>query len=280
MRQLLLGASLLALLPGAAGARGRPIVPPPKLLDISAVREQLDVFTDGKGHYFATRLPPAFRPTKVREHFYYGDGKTLYKQHLPSLGGGKTYVGASIYDPRVLAGIRSHFSYRDEKATFTCETRKTPLTLLTHDKGQALLKRAKVYDLYWTRKPHALARDDDGNYYYVDRLRSPGHTVRGYRGFRIFVGPRGKLKQVKMKNVISDVRGEIFITKKGKLRLILTNTGPSAKPEKAAWLTGRKNRKRTELTIVPVRNLRTRVMIYGDLGVYRGMRLHKPCDDL
>jgi hypothetical protein len=282
MRQLIFSASLLGIiLPGVAAAKGPPIVPPPKVLDLSAVREKLDVFTDGKGHYFATRLPPAVKATKLKEHFYYSaNGKVFYKQSITSLGGGKTFVGATISDPRAVFGINSHFKYRDEKASYKCDERKTQLIALTHDKGQAMLKKAKFYDVYWTRVPHALARDNDGNYYYVDRLYTRELVARGYRGFRVFVGQRGKMKRVKMKNVVSDQRGEVFITKSGKLRLILTSSRTNPKPPKAVWLTGRKDRKRTDLVTVPVTHPRTRRMIFRELGVYQGVRLHKPCDDL
>ncbi len=282
MRQLILGASLLGtILPGVAAAKGPPIVPPPKVLNLSAVRGQLDVFTDGKGHYIATRVPPAVKATRVKEHFYYSaDGKVFYKQSISSIGGGKTFVGAAINDPRALYGTNSHFKYRDEKASFKCDERKTKLTALTHDKGQAMLKKAKFFGVYWTRVPHALARDDDGNYYYVDRLAGRDSMVRGFRGFRVFVGPRGKMEQVKMKNMVSDPRGEVFITKSGKLRMVLTKSRINPKLEKAVWLTGRKDRKRTELVIVSVTHLRTRMMIFRELGVYQGLKLHKPCDDL
>lgn len=286
MRQLI-GASLLGtillgtILPGVAAAKGPPIVPPPKVVDISAVRGQLDVLTDGKGHYIATRLPPAVKATKVKEHFYYSaDGKTFYQQSIPSIGGGRTFVGAAVKDPRAFYGTNSHFKYRDEKASFKCDDRNTKLTALTHDKGQALLKKAKFYGVYWTRVPHALARDDDGNYYYVDRLGGRDAMVLGYRGFRVFVGPRGKMKQIKMKNMVSDPRGEVFITKSGKLRMILTNSRHNPKREKAVWLTGRKDRKQTDLVTVSVSHPRTKLMIFRELGVYQGLKLHKPCDDL
>jgi hypothetical protein len=282
MRQLILGASLLGtILPGVAAAKGPPIVPPPKVLNLSAVREQLDVFTDGKGHYFATRVPPAVKVTRVKDHFYYSaDGKAFYQQYISTIAGGKTFVGAAVSDPRVQHGTNSSFEYRDEKARYRCDDRTTKLTTLTHDKGQAMLKKAKFYGVYWTRVSHALARDDDGNYYYVDRLAGRDPMVLGYRGFRVFVGPRGKMKQVKMKNMVSDPRGEVFITKSGKLRMVLTNSMNNPKPEKAVWLTGRKDRKRTDLIIVPLGHPRTKLMIFRELGVYQGLRLHKPCDDL
>lgn len=273
----LAGLSGLSGLSGPTGAEERHSVPPPRALDISAVRDDLVVFTDNKGHYIASRVQPV-KPAEARGHIYYGDGKVFYQQYTSSIGGSREYFNAAISEPRVLFGAMSSYTVRDGQATFTCEDRKTTLTPLPLDKGRAMLKKAKIYSDYWTRTPHALARDDEGRYYYVDRLaRKDDNPLGSLRGYRVFVGERGKLKLLKMKNMVSDVRGEVFITREGKLRLILTNSKSHPKPEKAQWLEGKT--RQTELVIVPIENPRTRVMIFRELGVYQGLRLHKPCDD-
>ena len=133
----------------------------------------------------------------------------------------------------------------------------------------------KLVDIFWNRIPHSLARDSDGRYYYVDRLAGQDQSY-GYRGFRVFVGMRGQMKRMKMKNVVSDPSGEIFITTKGKLKLILENKG-NIKDSKVFWVSGKET---TELTKVDVGLIKTRVMIYRQLGVYLGQPLHLPCDDL
>jgi len=83
---------------------------------------------------------------------------------------------------------------------------------------------------------------------------------------RIFVGPKGGLKELPMTNIVSDSVGEIYSTKKGELRFIVSQNA-------AQWVRGAV---KTELTIVPVEdNVK---MIYGDLGVYEGT-LGTPCDE-
>jgi len=113
------------------------------------------------------------------------------------------------------------------------------------------------------RKPYALARDRKGIYYFVDRSDKPDA-----RDFRLYRGPKGNLKQLQMTNIVLDSKGDIFSTKSGDLRLVLEK-------ENSFWVKGRKSQ---PLINIPVNdNLR---MIYNELGVYIGVRLGTPCDDL
>jgi hypothetical protein len=116
---------------------------------------------------------------------------------------------------------------------------------------------------FWKRQAQALARDDAGNYYYVDRMRDD----YGGKGHRIFAGPKGGMKELPMTNVVSDSVGEIYATKKGELRFVMD-------PNKASWIRGAA---KTELTIIPIEANVS--LIYGELGVYDGS-LGTPCDDL
>ena len=113
------------------------------------------------------------------------------------------------------------------------------------------------------REPYALARDQRGTYYYVDR--SIEKNQKHY--FKLYVGKLGNVRLQRMKDIVSDSEGDIFVSKKGKLRLILGKS-------QASWIRGRK---RTKLTLVPIdENL---PMIYNELGPYIGERLGNPCDD-
>ena len=91
-------------------------------------------------------------------------------------------------------------------------------------------------------------------------------TLRGRTDFRVYIGRRGKLRMQAMVDVISDSEGEVFATKRGKLRLVV------GKGE-ALWIRGRRQ---TRLTQVSVKeNL---PMIYQELGPYWGKPLYTPCD--
>jgi hypothetical protein len=114
----------------------------------------------------------------------------------------------------------------------------------------------------WKRQAQALARDDAGNYYFVDRMRDEF----GGKGHRIFAGPKGGLKEMPMVNVVSDSVGEIYATKRGELRFVTSSA-------EALWIKGAA---KSKLTLIPVSE--NVDLIYGDLGVYDGS-LGTPCDD-
>lgn len=256
--------------------------PKPKQVDISKVKELLRAYHDGQGHYFIAVIAPKERFKDVNRYLFYGDGKVFYRQRAPTASRNGERFGCGIHDPRITFLARSSFYYTEDKGTFRCEDRKTRFTALGAAKTLALLKKAKLYDIYWRRTGHALARDDEGRYFYVDRLRSVDESWTGYRGYRLFVGVRGKMKRIKLKDAINDPAGELFLTSTGRLRLVADPKHPLVKKTiKAIWITGKgKKKNKEELTVIPVNSLKTRITIYRHLGVYQGQRLRKPCDDL
>jgi hypothetical protein len=111
------------------------------------------------------------------------------------------------------------------------------------------------------RVPYGLARDRRGTYYYVDR--GPEKDSRDYR---LYKGPTGRLKPLKMTNVVADSEGDVFSTRSGSLRLVLEQPH-------SFWIKGRKRRK---LINVPIgENLQ---LIYNELGIYLGQPFNTPCD--
>jgi len=265
----------------ASGVQARPgkeppIVPRPAAVDISKVRHLLDVYHDGKGHHVVLMGASASRNDRPAEHVYYGDGKVFYRQSARWTA--NKPEGSFLYtirEPRVYSGY-SPFIYRDGKATFKCEKRVTELRLAVRDRADALLKKAKFHDLYWTREPHALARNDEGVYYYVDRLVSHDPYRKERRGLRVFVGTLGKMRRMRMRKLVADEGGEILATDRGELRLVL-GTYDNAGKGGATWIEGEK---RASLVWLPVKAANTRLLIFRDLGVYAGQKLHRPCDDL
>jgi hypothetical protein len=154
--------------------------------------------------------------------------------------------------------------FRNGKYTVQCGDRATEFKPVEADEQAKILGAASFYKALWIHRAYALARDNKGNYYFVDRLREPEDN----KTFRLFARTRGNLKLLKMTNVVSDSQGDIFTTKKGELRLVLDRKKPS-------WFAGKTE---TELISLPLED--NRIMIYTDLGVYTGQRLGTPCDDL
>jgi hypothetical protein len=260
--------SALLLLPGlltlgaTAASAAKPDKadkgPPDAEADVTAVKDKLKLLTDGKKHYVAV-VP--FGPS---EHFYYGDGKSFYAQRVfGSSSSGTESFDFTFWEPRVKAAWQASFQFKDSKYEMLCEDRKTELKPVPDAESKELLAAAKFFTPRWKHQGHALARDDRGVYYFVDKVRDPKSKV-----YRLYSGPKGAMKPLKMTNVVSDSEGEIFATPAGELRLVLDRS-------QTAWIKGKK---RTQLINLPVED--NHVLIYTDLGVYTGQRLGTPCDDL
>lgn len=238
---------------------------PDKKVDITDKKASLGAVTDGKGHYVVYNAKePLSGPT------FYGDGKTFHL--LRSIGGGANGTesfGISYWDPRVFRATNSYASFdmADDarKFTITCADKITPLTKVKDELPKLL--EADFRGSLWTRRPERLFRDDTGTYYLVDRLRTDDENDR--RDWRVFIGPRGKMKLAALKDVVDDAQGQIFATKDGSLRLV---TGSESK-----WIKGKTELKLTEVELDVFRNAR---MVYVELGPYIGERLGTPCDDM
>lgn len=240
-------------------------------LDASAFRDKLALFTDGKGHYLA--VDPA-EPYNSATDFW-GDGKTFAQLRVPSGGrNGDESWSFSFWDPRAWtitggpAGV--DMQGKGAKYTVTCRKKETPLTPVPAEAAKKLLESATFTTPLWWRMPEKLLRDDTGVYYFVDRFRSDEPGDR--RDFRVFVGKKGALKQLPLKDIVDDAQGMIFATRNGNLRLV-TREGKL----EGNWINGKQT---TALVEVPMDTFESGRMVYVDLGPYSGQRLGTPCDDL
>ena len=227
------------------------------LVDISAAKAQLKVLVDDDGGIYV--MDSTWRDDQM---IFYGDKKDLYRQRIIGGGANGTALDFRFWAPRV--DHQTTIGRKDNGDWYlTCGDQTEALKALPDADARTILNGAAFHTPLWKYQGHVLARDDEGNYYYVDRLRDEA----GGKGYRIFVGPAGAMKQQTMKNVVSDSVGEIFSTKNGQLRLITSNS-------EATWIKGGV---KSTLTPVPVEdNLK---LVYGDLGVYPA-GLGTPCDDL
>lgn len=209
-------------------------------------------------------------PFGEAEHLFYGVGsKVFYQQsvYASSANESEGELELSFWSPQVTSGSPS-ISLKGGKWTVYCGDRETPLIEVSDKERERILSKAQFKKPLWTRNAYALARDDDGVYYYVDRL----DEANGGGGFRLYRGRKGKLTLQKMKDVVHDSGGDIFATSTGDLRLIMDQ-------EKSTWVArGKKKDERTDLKVLPV--IDNRGLIYGELGVYSDQRLGTPCDDL
>ena len=254
MRQHLIAVALL-LVASAASADPKKTSKLHAPIDIRAVVDQLDVFKDDAGSVLVVPKIAALK-NDLQKWVFYGDAKSLYQQRIiGSSIDGDNYEWI-VWSPRV-QGIQQAFVTSDPNGvTIQCtagKDGKRTLMPLPADQARKVLAKATFLPPLWERQAHFLARDDDGVYFYVDRLQDD----YGGKGFRVFVGKKGALKEAAMTNVVSDSAGEIYSTKTGELKIIAGTDG------KAYW---KKAGKKTELVVLEV--MQNRYVIYRDLGIY------------
>lgn len=224
-----------------------------EIVDISGFKDKMVVYTDGDGGFFAA----VWNDTDT---LFYGDGKTMWKQRVTSAFRDGTKWEMRMWAPRV-NGVADIIA-TDATGKMVCGDDEFELTKVADADARKILDKATFKGVFWKRQGHRLSRDDRGTYYYVDRLRDEF----GGKGYRLFAGQKGAMKELPLINIVSDSVGEIFASKKGELRYVQEKTT-------ASWYRGEK---KTELTTVPVEDNLT--VIYTDLGIYDGS-LGTPCDE-
>lgn len=253
MRGLLVASVVLGLATTAAADRApAKAKPKQKSIDISKVADDLEVFRDDTGRYYVWPRYDA-KLDDAAVWVFYGDDKKLYQQRVIGYSRNADTLDWTVWAPRVRGIVYGRLGTVKRKAYAQCSAdTNVDLTPVTLDEKKALFARATFLPPLWQRMPHLLARDEDGVYYYVDRMRQE----HGGRGYRVFVGLKGAMKELPMKNVVQDSAGDIFATKSGDLRITTTDG-------KVFWKKGGK-----KVELIKLEPADNRYVIYRDLGIY------------
>ena len=261
----------LILVTAAPSAQADEAAPPK--VDATSFQNQLSLLTNDEGHYIAiVTFEHSKAGDNIGEHFFYGDGERFYEQLSRGRGSSTTSktFSVSFWAPRAHKSRDGEIRLKDGQYTVKCGDRSTTFKPVTEATREARLAKAEFFKRKWQRRAYLLARDDEGNYYYVDRARTPHDSF----DFHLYTGHRGNMKPLPLVNIVSDTEGDIFASKRGRLRLIYT-AARNQRQKSLEWIKGRA---RKSLTNVPV--ALNAQLIYRDLGVYDGKRLGTPCDDL
>lgn len=237
-----------------AGAQSKD--PKPLPTDIKEFKDQLLVLKDAAGGTYVV-LP---KSDKHSYRAWYGTAKILYEQVVRGSSSDGDAWSISIHAPRI-PELRPGSIDKKKDGTYfkSCNgLDDSGLTEVTGDKAKVVLDKFTFVSPGQVRAPHLFARDDAGVYYFVDRL-----TKRhGGKGYRVFVGRKGGMKQLALTDVASDSAGAVFSTKTGDLRLVHTADG-SAKTS-TMWVKGGK---KTELIGLDV-DVNSPI-IFNELGLYK-----------
>lgn len=230
----------------------------PFAVDLNPKQEPVLVLKDAnKGIYVVVG-----EPTSTAKKAFYGTGKQLYEQI--SVGGSRDGDSWTIstWSPRIPELRPGSISRRRDGTYFrACDgLDDAVLTEVTGDKAQAILDKSQFLSPGLVRRPHLLARDDMGIYYYVDKLAER----HGGKAFRVFVGKRGAMKPLPLVDIAMDSAGQVFSTKTGDLRLVDTVDRVTGAKRSSTWVKGSK---KTELFILDLDV--NSVVIFKELGIYK-----------
>jgi len=243
----------------------------------------LNVYHDGKGHYLA--VAPGVRGTKTSEFgkpvLYYGSksqmrrmtGRVPFEKSELRKGSLFHVAFSDPFHASAAPGTTDYWQWASlmpgDRMVVRCG--KHDATYVRADaKTQARVRRAKVAAAPLRRVPEVLGRDDDGLYYYVDR-----HDDQMRRFDRhLYIGRRGRMKRVRLKDVINDASGMLLVGRAGER--LKVKFDPRAGTTKIRWR--RKGKAEVPLISVDPVLAVTRAFIYAELGVYLGVKGGTPCD--
>jgi hypothetical protein len=252
--------------PDAAAPPGK--LPPPWAEEPASVpqseRQRLAAWSDGAGHLLVTE------PFVMDAPLWWGDDRKLFRLRVRGGGqDGTVAMSRNFWDPRVRRGSQAELDVRDGQATLTCGDKTFSLRLLPLAELSRRLQRTAFLEPRWRRIPHALARDDEGTYFYVDGARgADGAATKATPDYRLYVGRKGRLARQELEDALDDA-GLLLVTAAGRLEVKREGRDGTA----AAWLTA--NGRRPLTWLEPAEQ---GALIYGGLGVYPGESLGTPCD--
>ncbi|MCC6806861.1 MAG: hypothetical protein IT381_05525 [Deltaproteobacteria bacterium] len=231
-------------------------VKPRPYADAQNVRQRLRVYADGVGHYLA--IEPTTGTSTLVFHGNIG-GLSLLRLEGASKNGARVSFG--FWDPRFVDGWQRQLVLEGNDATVVCDAKKITYKLLAGKEAAPVLA-APLFQTRVTYGAVALASDPSGVYYYVDReLRA-----KPAKGYRLFMGMKGKLARIELDDAIVSDQGASFVSAAGRLLV---------KPaEKTAEWTTPAGTQKLEL----VNTYMESPMIFTDLGVYP-VDLGTPCDE-
>lgn len=243
----------------AAGVPSNADMKLTKVIDIATVEGKITALQDLSTKTFIVLFHDPKRFERASRIFL-GTADQLFEQKIVGSGIDSSETWSTLLSAPRSRGRSPEFAnlqFHDAKFKLWCsDADEIPaLTPLSEVETQALLKKATFRTSGNVHRPVALARDEAGIYYYVDRLREE----HGGQGYRVYVGKRGALKQMPLRDVAIDTAGMVFSTKKGELQLTI-DTGQQSG---AAWKSKGKAR-----TLKVLDLFSESYLIHRELGVY------------
>jgi hypothetical protein len=239
----------------------------------AAIAERGIVLEAGKRH-FVVIVPPREKPAQAPDNstlykatIYFGDSKTLFQQAGVNWDTFEADENRDIDDPRRF--FESRLVRKGADYELRCKgiddkvRRIVPLKVATAKSvAKASLKSVQIpftaYGLF--RMPKATT------YLYVDIAAAASE-------YRLYVGKRGAMKRIKIKESAEDEDGLVLVTATDTLAVKKLNNGRTEVT--ATWGPAKKP---VDIAVLKIgHNMK---LVYKDLGVYARDRTGYPCDEL
>jgi hypothetical protein len=181
--------------------------------DISSVRGELSVYSDGKGHFLALVEPDPEVEVPAELRLFYGDGKTFHAAQVGNAHADGMKFEIGFQDPRIPSSPAGTVKRELGKVTLTCYGTDVELTRLPAPEAQAMVGDGTFHGNATRFSPLALARQGD-RYLYVDSARGEDPT------YRVFAGKPGAMKPIPVQSASYDQRANVFtfVTRDGTLK--------------------------------------------------------------
>ena len=257
---------------GASGGavKGEAPSAPAERADIAPVRGDLVVYTDGKGHLIALVEPDPEREVPDDLVLFYGDGKTFHSVPLYSSNDNGLAFEVGFKDARIPSLPGGSIKRELGKVTLSCWGTDVELQKLPAAEAQAMVGGAAFMKNRTRWAPLALSAEGD-RYVYVDS----GQIPENYKKYRVWRGPKGKMREVPLTDSSYDERANEFTfkTKDGVLKARRAEEVKTEYTLALAW--DGQDKKKDELKPLP--RSENWKLIFNELGVYDA-RSPTPCD--
>jgi hypothetical protein len=237
-------------------------------LDVTAVREDLRLYTDDKGHALALVEPDPEKPAPRELTLFWGaDGTTFHQVPVASAHADGLKFEIGFDDARIPARPAGTVKREEGKTVLECYGTTVPLTLVPAERAKDALARARFVANRTRWSPVALGKQGD-HYLYVDS----GAATDNRDQYRVFTGTKGAMRAIPVVESRWDERENVLTlkTKEGTL-LVGQDRNQQEYTLKPAW----ENRKEDWSSVERAASWR---LIFEQLGLYPEGRSPTPCD--
>jgi hypothetical protein len=251
---------------GAPGSGTR--APATTAVDIAPVRDDLQLYQDGKGHYIALVEPDPEKQPSRDLMLFWGDGKLFHavKVSQATADGLKFEIG--FQDARIPLNPAGQVKRERGKTELECWGEHVELSKLTAEKASPVLAAAHFQSARSDWAPVALGKNGD-EYLYIDH----GQTTELHNTYRVFQGKKGSLRKVDVSEAKWDDGSSTLNIKTadGKLTVVRDDGERTEYTLKPAW-----DGKKGDFSALP--RAKNWHLIFEELGVYEARPAPTPCD--